>query len=64
MIEDAEKAKDYKIEDVSYSEVKANGQVQYQILLVSSYNNDQGVEVLASDIQTVNVVLMPMFGLR
>ena len=31
---------------------------------VSSYNNDQGVEVLASDIQTVNVVLMPMFGLR
>ncbi|MBQ9392291.1 MAG: DUF5057 domain-containing protein [Lachnospiraceae bacterium] len=64
MIEDAEKAKDYKIENVSYSEVKANGQVQYQILLVSSYINDQGVEILASDIQTVNVVLMPMFGLR
>ena len=64
MIEDAEKAKDYKIENVSYSEVKANGQVQYQILLVSSYINDQGVEVLTSDIQTVNVVLMPMFGLR
>jgi len=64
MIEDAEKAKDYKIENVSYSEVKTNGQVQYQILLVSSYINDQGVEVLVSDVQNVNVVLMPMFGLR
>lgn len=61
---DAEKATDYKIENVSYSEVKANGQVQYVLYLVSKYTNDQGIDVYAYDTQTVNVVLMPMFGLR
>jgi len=61
---DAEKATDYKIENVSYSEVKANGQVQYVLYLVSKYTNDQGIDVYAYDTQTVNVVLMPMFNLR
>lgn len=59
----ADLATEYTI-PVSYLDVRTNGEMKYTIILNSSYRNEQGDEVLTSDIQTVNVVLMPMFGLR
>ena len=59
----AELSKEYTI-PVSFSDVKANGEVKYMIILNSSYHNDQGVEVLTSTTQNINVDIMPMFGLR
>ncbi len=49
---------------VSYSDVKANNEVKYTILLNSSYRNDQGEEVLSKTIKYITVALMPMFDLR
>ena len=49
---------------VSFSDVKANGEVKYKIILKSTYRNDQGVDVRTESEQNVNVDIMPMFGLR
>ena len=49
---------------VSFSDVKANGEVKYKVILKSTYRNDQGVDVRTESEQNVNVDLMPMFGLR
>jgi hypothetical protein len=62
-IDSANLSTEYTI-PVSFSDVKANGEVKYKIILKSTYRNDQGVDVRTESEQNVNVDLMPMFGLR
>lgn len=62
-IDSANLSTEYTI-PVSFSDVKANGEVKYKIILKSTYRNDQGVDVRTESEQNVNVALMPMFGLR
>ncbi len=62
-INPASKSEGYSI-PVSYSEVKANSEVKYRIVLESSYKNDEGVIVNTTDTRNVSVNLMPMFNIR
>lgn len=62
-IDSANLSTEYTI-PVSFSDVKANGEVKYKIILKSTYRNDQGVDVRTESEQNVNVDIMPMFGLR